>query len=51
MKGYLVLRVVAKVFLPFILLFALYVQFQATSVPAAASRRASSSPQPSSSTR
>jgi multicomponent Na+:H+ antiporter subunit B len=27
MKGYLVLRVVAKVFLPFILLFALYVQF------------------------
>jgi multicomponent Na+:H+ antiporter subunit B len=27
MKGYLVLRVVAKLFLPFILLFALYVQF------------------------
>ena len=27
MKNYLVLRVVAKVFLPFILIFALYVQF------------------------
>ncbi len=44
MKNDLILRVVAKLLMPYILLFALYVQFHGDSAPAAASRPASSLP-------
>mgnify|MGYP006339794561 CR=1 FL=1 len=50
MRNYLVLRVAAKIVVPFMLLFALYVQFHGD-FGAAASRRASSSPPHSSSSR
>ena len=38
MKDYLILRVVTKLLTPFILLFALYVQYPAISDPVAAAR-------------